>query len=275
MKNINKYICCFISLAFSLLSCTDVVDVDVPDGGSRLVVEASIDWVKGSTGENQTIKLSTSTPYFENTTNTAVTGATVLVTNNTDGTNFVFADQNNGNYTATDFVPVLNQSYTLTILYNGETYSATETLMPVSEINRVEQSVENFFGSEEIQLKVFFDDPAGENNYYMSSFWEPDESYPLLNVLEDRFTDGNENFFLYGNEDLETGNTINISLYGISETYYNFMNLLIEQSEAEGNPFQTTPAKLKGNCKNTNNPDEEVLGYFRLSEVSTVDYMVE
>lgn len=274
MKNIHQYICYLISLSFLLTSCTDVVDIDVPDGGSRLVVEASINWEKGSTGENQTIKLSTSTPYFENTTNTSVIGASVIVTNNNDGTNFVFTDQNNGEYTTTTFVPVLNQSYTLSILYNGETYTATETLLPVPDITHIEQDVQNFFGEDEIELNVFFNDPANEDNYYLGKFVQSNISLPSFEILDDRFSDGNETSLLYDNEDLEEGIIVDIYLYGISEMYYGFMKLLVEQSESDGNPFQATPAQLKGNCKNSNNPNEEVLGYFRLSEVSKISYIV-
>jgi len=38
-----------------LTSCEDVIDVDLQDAPSRLVIEASIDWEKGTTGNNQTI----------------------------------------------------------------------------------------------------------------------------------------------------------------------------------------------------------------------------
>ena len=47
-------------------SCTDVIDVDVPTAPPRLVIEASIDWQKGTSGNFQRVRLSTSTPFFEN-----------------------------------------------------------------------------------------------------------------------------------------------------------------------------------------------------------------
>lgn len=275
MEKRKIYRNCFVIFTILFTSCTDVIQVDVPDGGSRLVVEASINWLKGSAGKNQTIKLSTSIPYFESNTNTAVTGATVVVTNNNDGTQCVFNDQNNGTYTTSNFIPKLNHSYTLTIQYNKNTYTATETLTSVPNITNVKQGVRTIFGESEIEVKIFFNDPPNTNNYYLGEFYVSNSSLPTLSVLEDRFTNGNENFFIYlNNEDLEKGDVIDFYLYGISETYYNFMNLLIQQSESSGNPFQTTPAQLKGNCKNRNNPNEEVLGYFRLSEVSKISYTV-
>lgn len=276
MKSIIKYYRpLMIVLVFSFfLSCTDTVNVDVPNGGDRLVVEASINWEKGTLGQTQTIKLSTSTGFFSNKKNTPVTGAVVSVVKDNDGTQFTFQDQNNGNYIATDFVPELQQSYTLTIEYNGKTYRATETMISVSDINRVEQMLEGGLESN-IQVSVYFDDPANIKNYYLGEFVPSVNSLLSLESLSDQFTDGNENFLEHDDENLVAGVNLAISLYGISEGYYNYINLLIEQSQGGGGPFQTTPVQLKGNCKNINNPNEEVLGYFRLGQVVKTSYTIK
>ena len=79
MKN-YIYILVF-AVNFIFYSCTDVIDVDVPVAPPRLVVEASIDWIKGTDGSEQTIKLSTSTPYFENLQESPVSGASVKIIN--------------------------------------------------------------------------------------------------------------------------------------------------------------------------------------------------
>ena len=152
MKNINIYIRLALSLiVIGLLnSCTDVIDVNVPNGGARLVVDASIHWQKGTLGETQTINLRESTGFFDSKRDVPVTGALVTVTKENDGSVFVFADQNNGSYTATDFVPELNASYTLEILYNGNSYTATETLISAPVITRIEQTIEGSDGDTEI-----------------------------------------------------------------------------------------------------------------------------
>ena len=81
MKN-NIKIATFLAVFITFFSCDDKIDVDVPEAPPRLVIEASLDWEKGTAGNNQTIKLSTSTPFFQNMLNTSVIGATVNVTNN-------------------------------------------------------------------------------------------------------------------------------------------------------------------------------------------------
>lgn len=259
-----------------LTSCTDVIDVKVPNGGERLVVEASINWQKGTLGETQTINLRKSTAFFDNNPNVPVTGASVTVTKENDGSIFVFADQNNGSYTATDFVPELNASYTLEILYNGNSYTATETLIAGPVINRVEQIIdEGFDGDTEIELQVFFDDPRDVKNYYLGEFTPTNLPLPSLAVISDKFTDGNETFIENDNDNYEAGVTVGINVYGISQRYYDYLNILIQQSGSdEGSPFPTTPVQLKGNVTNVNDSNEEVLGYFRLGEFDTTSYTI-
>jgi hypothetical protein len=54
------------------------------------------------------------------------------------------------------------------------------------------------------------------------------------------------------------------------------MVLLVHQSsQFNGGPFQTPPVQVNGNCININNDAEEVLGYFRLSQVERTYYVIE
>lgn len=279
MKSATIYI---LIIFFGLTtSCTDVVEVDLPITEPTLVVEASIDWQKGTPGNNQSIKLSTTTPYYENQQPSPVVGANVKITNNTDGTEFIFEDQNNGTYTTTNFVPILNQSYTLHILYEDEEYTATETLMPVAEIEEITQSVENGFDDELIEINIYYQDPENEENYNFLKYFRQGDHFPYIEVESDEFTDGNrieDTFEIEDDEDsdiqpLAPGDVMEIYFYGISERYYNYMALLISQSEG-GNPFSATPVPLHGNCININNPDEAVYGYFRLTEMDKKAYTV-
>ncbi len=271
----HKHICLFLITTLLLNSCTDVIDVNVPNGGARLVVDAAINWEKGTTGQNQVIKLSTSTAYFDTNPDAPVNGANVKITKENDGTEFVFQDQGSGNYIVTDFIPELNQTYSLEIIHNGKTYSAAEKLIPVVDITEVQQSISDIEGEENIKVTVFFDDPSNEKNYYLGEFIPSFNSLINLHPLEDSFTDGNQNFMEFEDEQFVAGNTLDISLHGISEQYYNFINLLVNQSDSEGEgPFQTTPVQLKGNCRSLTDPNEEVLGYFRLSEVVRTIYTI-
>lgn len=258
-------------------SCTDVVDIDVPNGGERLVVEASINWEKGTTGEDQIIKLSTSTTYFSNPEDAQkpITGASVRIIRDRDGTSFYFNDLNNGTYSCNNFEPELNQGYTLEIANNGSTYTAHETMISVADIKRIEQE-ESSFGDDEIVLKVYFDDPVSIDNFYLVETKLPESILPILSVSNDEFSDGNESFIDLETESDETGEEVEVTLNGISDRYYNYMSILLEQAGGEGGgPFTTIPVRLKGNCSSMNDPNEEVLGYFKLSEVVKSTYTIQ
>lgn len=277
MTTIIKIIVTIVS-CLVFVSCTDVIDVDVPEEASRLVIEASIDWEKGTLGNNQTVKLSTSTPYFDEQFVPAI-GAIVIITNDNDGTEFLFVDQSNGNYTITNFIPELYQSYTLKVVYNGEAYTANETLTPVVDIEDVYQSTEKGL-SGVLEINLDFQDPVNEENYYFIKIQEQADTLPTLFDLKDEFVDGNLiNVFNERDEDedinqeeYKPGDVVDIKFYGISEQYFEYISLLILQFDAIDNPFGTIPVALKGNCINEVNPENHAFGYFRLTEVVKTSY---
>lgn len=264
----------FLLVALILAACTDVIDVDVPIAAPKLVVEASIDWELGTAGNEQTIKLSLSTPYFDSDQMSAVTGATVKVVNDTNGSIFEFEDQNNGDYKTTNFIPIVNQSYTLEIVYDNETYVANETLTPVVPIDEVTQSRDQGFNKDYLEVNILFTDPADIENFYLIKYRSERDFLPILFDFSDEFTDGNQIPFFYENEDFVVGDEVKIDLYGVSKQYYNFIRLLIEQS-SDGGPFSTIPAQIKGNCINAANPDNSAFGYFRLTQVSSESHTFE
>ena len=262
-------------------ACTDVIDVEVPSEEPRLVIEASINWEKGTSGSNQTIYLSKSTPFFETNGNVPVSGATMVITNTSDGSFFEFNDQNYGSYTTSNFIPVLNDSYTLEVMSEGETYSAQETFMPVVPILEVYQSTEKFL-PEVLEVNFDFLDPAEEENYYYIKFKEQADAFPRLLDFKDEFVNGNLISVFnerQENEDINQveyapGDTVDMELIGISKRYYEYIQLLINQSES-GGPFDTTPVALRGNCTNQNDPNNFAYGYFRLTEVAKASYTFE
>jgi len=271
-----KHILLFIAVYLGTSSCTKVVDVDVPNGGDRLIVEASINWEKGSTGNQQTILLSLSTPYYSQNKFTPAKNAEVKITNMLTQDVFVFTENEPGIYTTSTFQPVVNATYQLQVIYNANTYQSTETLEDVSPITEVTQDIEEIFGTESILVSASVEDPSNAENYYYSEFRNPTNNDLLSRGVEsDELSDGNALQFEYDDEDIQPGDQIDIRVSGVSKGYYNFMNLLLEQSEGGGGPFSTIPAKLIGNCVNITNPDQETLGYFRLSVYSQITYTVQ
>ena len=274
MKNF-KYIALLFVAAF-FASCEEVIDVDLNTAAPRLVIDASINWIKGTDGSQQTIRLTTTTGYYQSEV-PVVSGATVFVTNST-GTVFNFTEElGTGNYNCTDFLPQIGETYVLTVLHDGQTYTATDKLYATPDITYTVQDDEGGFLNEDIEVRFFYQDNGAEDNWYMYRFDTEVMPYPDYDAIDDQFFQGNEMFGIFSHEDLDHGDVLGIRLYGISQRYYNYMEQLIEIAEggAGSGPFQTVPANVRGNIVNQTTESKYALGYFRLGEVDTLDYTIQ
>jgi hypothetical protein len=266
-----KYLLYIITLFF-VISCEDVIELPLENGPKRLVIDAAIKWKKGTSGSEQSIKLTETTGYYDISV-PVVNGASVKITDATS--EYIFTEQGtSGIYKTQNFAPVLNKEYTLTIIHNGETYSATEALKPVSDITNVVQKTRNILGEESFQIDFFYNDPADEENYYLVEF--SSEAYYLnkIRTWDDELTNGNENSITEIDSELEKEDAIKLSFFGISKNFHNYVNVLLEQTENNG-PFATPPATLNGNCINKTNSKNKPFGYFRLSEYVSTTYIIK
>lgn len=278
MKKAIKFITLLILLP--VISCTDVIDVEVPLGPERLVIEASLDWEKGTAGNEQIIRLSKSTPYFEPNTVVPAKEALVTVTNLSSNETYAFTEEEDGIYRTTSFNPILGQSYSLTIEYEEETYTATETMTPVTDIIDIYQSRTDGFDDEELEAHIVFNDPPNETNNYLFKFQRAGDLLPVLETGDDKFINGNEIDWWYEiqeNEDqnvvpFQPGDILDVNMYGISRPYYDYIKILINQMGNSG-PFTPVPAAVKGNCINSTHSENFPYGYFRLSQVVKARYV--
>lgn len=269
MKNI---VYLFILIFFA--SCEDVIDVDLDTAPPKLVIDANILWLKGTAGNEQRVKLTTTTSYYSETV-PVVSGAIVFITNsNNDVFNFIEVP-NTGEYVCTDFIPIINETYTLTVQHNGITYQSTDKLLATPTIDSVQQTTVEGIAGDVIQVKFFYQDNGLEDNNYLIIVQKSGETVPELGAVSDEFFQGNQMFGFYTDEELEAGNQLNFGLQAISLRYFNYMNKLINITASGGNPFATPPATLRGNIVNQNNVDDYPLGYFHLSEVDALQYTVQ
>ncbi|WP_294821617.1 DUF4249 domain-containing protein [uncultured Flavobacterium sp.] len=274
MKHI-KYILLIVT-AVLFTACEEVVDMDLNTAAPRLVVDASIDWVRGTDGSEQKVKLSMTGGYYENTV-PPVSGATVFITN---GASVVFdfiENPGTGEYVCSNFVPEIGQAYTLTVIHDGETYTAAEKLFAAPEIQNVVQDNEGGFTGDNIELTYYFPDNGNETNFYLARIDTDIYPYPEYGALKDEFEQGNLMSVIVSDEDFNPGDNVGFKLYGISERYYNFMMILISITEGGtgSGPFQTPPVNARGNIINQTNQENFAFGYFRLGEVEKLDYTIQ
>jgi len=271
--NTLKYITLTIALLL-LVSCEEVIDVDLNTAAPRLVVDASINWQKGTDGSVQKIILSTTTDFYSNVI-PKVSGANVSI-KSSEKLNYLFSEiPNTGEYQCTTFKPIIGETYTLTIIYKGETYTATEAMQSVTPIYTIQQKNNGGFSGEDYEIEVAFKDPL-EKNFYMAKIFPDIYKSPSYQIIGDEYTNGNQKSWNFSDEDLVKGTAIAITHYGISENYFNYMSKLISvaSSSGGGSPFQTPPATVRGNIVNQTNINNYALGYFSLSEADYKKYII-
>ena len=250
------------------------------EGETRLVVEGRLEQVKERDDVVQTIKLSTTFDYFAESEAPAVSGANVQVIEQA-GTTYTFTEDTNkpGYYSNNVLIPRSGGKYTLQIVYESETYEATETFYPVASIDSVyaEFEEENNFEDEGYRVKIDFRDEAGRVDYYL---WEvytngeidvvPDPGARNNRVAEDEFFDGQNIIGYQPNEEvaLEIGDEVLVKQLGISQEAYDFYYLFFDQTGRTGSLFDTPPARISGNIRNTTRPEHYPLGYFMVCQVS-------
>ena len=114
--------------AFMFFGCEDVIEIEVPSGESKLIVDAFFEVYYNQTPvtANTVVKLRESTDYFEEQI-PIVTNATVLIKDLTNNIEIIFTDDNlDGDFEPiTPFIPLQNIEYELNIFFNNEMYKAS------------------------------------------------------------------------------------------------------------------------------------------------------
>ncbi|AWA29836.1 DUF4249 domain-containing protein [Flavobacterium magnum] len=276
MSNIHKnlkYLLLFV-LAISMGGCEDVVHADLNTAAPRLVIDASIDWVKGTDGSLQKIKLTTTTGFYDAEV-PIVSNAEVHISNSSNVVFEFVENPGTGEYVCDHFVPQIAETYKLTVITGGQTYVATEKLFAAPDIESVAQNNDGGVSGSDIELKFFFRDNGAEDNFYLTSFQTNITIFPDYDAYDDEFFQGNQIYGFYLNEGLKAGDQTTFSVYGVSERYMNYMSILIGIIDDGGSPWSAPPTNVRGNLVNETDSKNFALGYFRLSEVSRMDYTVQ
>ncbi len=257
------------------VSCEDPIEIDIPDGPERLVVEG---WITDQPGPYE-IKLSVTNNFNDSAPNPKVENALVSVMDNLGGV-FEFVEISSGTYvSSSEWKGQVDVQYTcMIILPDGtEIISTPEPLNAVPEIDSLfykevfPANIVDGIIQEEFFLGSTIQDPANMDNFYR---WRITQNgNPLIDVesiiiFSDRFVDGNDfqlevPQLLFGRLD-----TIIVRQESISEKAFDYYDLLIAQATTLGQSSGTAPAVLRGNMVNRSNPEEIVLGYFGAAAIT-------
>ena len=268
MKHLKQLIL-LISLGALSTACEEVIQLDLPTETPRLAIDASLLMTPNQTF-TQVVKLSLSGNFYQEE-NPVVSNASVQLVDLTNNQilNCVY-DATLENFKM-DFTPSFNTDYKLRVVYENETYeSSIEQLMHAVPIENLEQGGNTLFTGDEKEVIISYTDSAERDDFYLFDF-----GYQLYLATKDEFYQGNLFTFSYFYDDLLAGDQAVIKIMGINERHFNFMTILIDQTEDGGNPFNTTPSTVRGNISNLTNPDHYPMGYFRLSETYSASLVLE
>lgn len=277
-----KHTLYLLLLCFLFASCEDKIDLDVPEGPEKLVVDALL-----TDGDSlQTITLSRTSPYFESSRTPRVSGAQVYVTTSA-GQTIIFTENpvSKGDYEAIYEMTDTTLGFVMHVkLPDGRQYeSYEERLHRVSPIDSLRQSDEKYpargdFRKEGYAGLMTTYEPSGMGDYYRWIIFVNGEKlidpFSLI-FADDRLVDGNPIIDWDIVYELQEGDTVEIHQMSISERAYHYWTLIFAQITNFGGPFSTPPATIEGNIFRVGDEEETVLGFFGVSRVSKAMMVVK
>lgn len=270
MERLIKYCMLIFGASLMIISCQEVVDVDLPPTDKRLVIDALIA-VPDNESNNiiASVKLTETADYYADSVPN-VNGATIDLKGGT--ITYRLNEQGNGYYAAA--VPrqfITSQPIDLIVNYKEETYSSTANYIPAVPIDSLKQGDNGLFAGDETEVILYYTDAPDRNDYYLFNL---DRGQFLTS--EDTFYKGQAFSFSYFYENVKPTDTLNVQLYGITKPFYDYMSIVINQSgQNSGNPFAAPPSEVRGNIINETNAAHYPLGYFSISAVYYNDIIIE
>ncbi|MES2795948.1 MAG: DUF4249 domain-containing protein [Bacteroidota bacterium] len=304
MNNFIKYLIVSTLAIYSLSACEDVIQVDVPKNEEKLVVDAQLN----DGGGVQNIKLMVSQAYFDNKMPPPAIGAVVEVIDN-EGNRFEFVQKLDSlnkptiNYeiipnTGNKFGKIGN-IYTLSIKYNGETYTSTTKLNRVPAIDSLiyvfKDNSDNLGGEEDEPKKgfrpeFFARDLMGIGDcYYIKGYrydkekkkWELEREEPAYDAAFQPGARADGLVFILplrraiGSQLFNEGDSSRVELYSVSQAHFDFLRAAENEENNQG-LFATPPATFPTNILNANSSSKKkALGWFSVSGLSKMTVVID
>ena len=290
-KILSILIILFVSC--SLFSCSDVIEIDVKDGVSQLTVDALVNNKK----ETQTIKLTLTQGYFDNSPVKPALGAVVFVFDQ-DSVSYQFKDlKNNGIYTYDAKLNPLNKigkQYLLYVNYGGEEYISASKLNRVPKIDSIAYEVDkrpikpDNGPQEGFQPQFYANDIIGEGDCYWIKSAKNSKYFSKANEIsvayDAGFSQGSKTdgllFILpirtsVGRELFSDRDTLKVDLYSITQEQFYYLQLVQQVSQA-GSLFSTPLSNIPSNIINRNEKStKKAIGFFGISAVSSMETIID
>ncbi|AZB32221.1 DUF4249 domain-containing protein [Chryseobacterium bernardetii] len=261
----------FIILSvFALHSCQKEIDLDLADQSGNIVIEGNVTDVQGP----YTVKITKSVGFAQPNQYPAVTGAQVILSDNTGQTE-TLQYTGSGEYITSTFQGIPGRTYTLKVLAEGKQYNAQSTMPQAVELEGLAQDSFKIGDKTTYTLLPIFTDPAELGNRYLFSFTINDLSKKYISVLSDNLNNGQPNQWSLGlpNDDnkgrdheVVPGDVIHVEMQSIDTNIFTYYSALLQISDGYGS---VTPANPPSNISNG------ALGYFSAHTVRSLDFQIQ
>lgn len=272
MQSITRII--FIISIASLSACDEVTELDLKQTPARVVIEGLLTNKPGY----QSVKISRSTRFYGSGQTPRVEDATVRVTDDT-GLAVTFIHNPGGDADSVGFylpeapfAGVVGRTYTLSVVVDGEEYTASDALLPVIPIDSLEfqvnedQQEDPHEPGKTYELLLYAREPQDQDNYYLFKYYRND-SLIVYNATDIYFSDdttlgeeidGVPSPVYYGPDD-----TARLEVYSLSRKGFVFYSDLSGSLNNDGGGmFGSIPAPPRSNL------DNGALGFFQVSAVA-------
>ena len=268
MRSKNIFFSLIFLLSLAVMGCEEIIEVPLDESNAWVTIEG---WVTDEPGPYQ-IQITKTIPIYS--TNELFPAQTAVVTitddlGNVD--NLVMSSP--GIYETTSMQGSLGRTYTLNVDYEGENYTATETLPRVNPIDTLVTIFQDeTIGFLEKGYYIIFvaQEAPGRPDYYRFYFTVNDSLYDGISDLfftDDAFTDGQLALLQFPYQ-LELGDTVEVKVQSIPSSAYNYYTTLQDLLFGGGSPFGAPPDNVKGNLNNG------ALGYFGAGGVAKKEVIV-
>ncbi|MGA0557510.1 DUF4249 domain-containing protein [Larkinella sp. VNQ87] len=243
----------FITLAGCLVSCVDVIHLDLNETAPALVIEGRINDLDSLSEVRitQTVDVDNTNEF------PPVTNALVVLEDQTDGVRDTLTQPFPGVYRTSKLRGVPGHRYGLRVTVNEQVYTAQATMPTKVPLEAVGYTTDNRLHETSIRTVATFTDPATPGNYYRFINYQNGLPSRTYFVRSDVFTNGNriEQTIRDENITIETGDTMVVEMQCIEKAVFDYFNGLaqlqgdnINQGVSPTNP----PSNLSGGA----------LGYF-------------
>ena len=287
-----------------LISCEDVIEVDVPEPETRLVVNGIVRVDPTQEFVPVEIRVTESSGFFAENTVTQLESAVILIGERDPddpfnigfGTSVLVESEPGSGVYIPSYIPgtdtddrirteslTPNTEFFLVVEHKGRRYAGQTIYSPTVPIDNLEQGDGTLFSGDEKEIIVTFTDVPEEKNYYVFDF-----GFGNFLATDDQFIDGQEFTFSYFyDQELMTGTQLEISILGADQQFFNYIDLLVEQTENDGGIFETPAATVRGNMfdvtgldnieifDNVGRPDSFALGYFAVVQEAKSTLMIQ